>query len=277
MGRGQYTYAEAPTTNGAKALTLNVEVPRGSGPFPALIMVHGGGWSSGDLSTYDGYASRAAAAGFVAVNINYRLSRLDADGKPAAVWPAHIQDVRCAMGWLAANADEFKVDVTRVGIMGDSAGGHLAMMSAYARDESAFDGSFCPNEGTLELKAVGSLFGASDLVVAYHTGDWYIKPTLVNFLGLPDGASPEDSSKRFREANPTYWVGRGPALPTYIIHGSADTLIPPAVQESFVSAARGAGLDVKLEYVKGVGHGLGTDANFDGACDRLLDWFEEVL
>lgn len=274
---GEITYAEAPTINGLQALTLNVESPKGSGPFPAIIMVHGGGWASGDLSTYDAFTKRVKRAGFVAVNINYRLSRLGDDGQPGAVWPAHVQDVRCAARWLTSNAQHLNVDPSRVGIMGDSAGGHLAMMTAYSLDDPTFDASFCKHRESVRINAVGSLFGVSDLIVAYHTGDWYIKPTIVNFLGLPDGASPESAPKRFREANPTYWVARGPRLPTYIIHGSADTLIPPAVQESFASVAQGADLDVQLEYVDGVGHGLGSDENFENACDRLLHWFEETL
>ncbi len=105
------------------------EVPR-----PAIVIVHGGGWSSGDkrANIWARYPIEYASRGFVAISINYRLL-------PDDPFPAAIADVRAAVRWLRANAATYNVDPNRIGAYGNSAGAHLALMLGLAGPEPRLD------------------------------------------------------------------------------------------------------------------------------------------
>jgi acetyl esterase/lipase len=269
---GAITYAKIPTNNGTHRLTLDISVPNGPGPFPAIVYIHGGGWALGDLSDYEDTIKQAASAGFVAVTINYRLTdEDDGHGKARFPWPAQIEDVRCALRWLAANATTYNVNVNRVATVGGSAGGHLAMMAAYAQKEPSFDPTYCAYPPSVQVKAAVSLYGADDLNAVYEMTEWWLKPYITRFLNLPDGAKVSDYPDVFANANPLSYVGTGPKLPAYIIQGTADTLVPALTQRAFVEAARAAGQDVTIEYVEGAPHGLGT-VGAQRANETTLRW-----
>jgi acetyl esterase/lipase len=273
---GAITYAEVPTENGTHRLTLDISVPSGPGPFPAIVYIHGGGWALGDLSDYEGTIQQAARAGFVAATINYRLTdEDDGHGKARFPWPAQIEDVRCALRWLAANATTYHVNVNRVATVGGSAGGHLAMMAAYAQNEPRFDPAYCAHPAGVQVKAAVSHYGADDLDGVYEMTEWWLKPYITRLLNLPDGARVSDYEDVFANANPISYVGTGPKVPAYIIQGTADTLVPALTQRAFVEAARAAGQDVTIEYVEGAPHGLGAAAA--RAQETTLQWLTAHL
>ena len=90
---------------------------------PAIVVIHGGGWMEGDKTQLRGYGILLSRMGFVCLCASYRLSQ-------EAKWPSHIEDVKCAIRYLKANAKEFGIDPDRIGVTGNSAGGHLALMCA---------------------------------------------------------------------------------------------------------------------------------------------------
>src|SRR4051812_50160059 len=97
------------------ALTLDVHVPEGSGPFPAAILVHGGGWVAGDKQQYITYIFQPLSdAGFAWFSINYRLA-------PQFKFPADADDVESAIRFVKANAATYKVDPKRIALIGESA------------------------------------------------------------------------------------------------------------------------------------------------------------
>ncbi|HET7535264.1 MAG TPA: alpha/beta hydrolase, partial [Candidatus Didemnitutus sp.] len=113
------------------SLKLDVSVPEGEGPFPVAILVHGGGWSSGDKAGSDKPGNGAditpwfaplTTAKFTWFSINYRTA-------PEHRWPACFEDVQTAIRWVKAHAKEFKGDPNRIAILGHSAGGHLACLA----------------------------------------------------------------------------------------------------------------------------------------------------
>lgn len=107
------------TKRGTESLTLDAWVPDGAGPFPAVIIVHGGGFVRGDKQTYvKPLFPVLTDAGFAWFTINYRLA-------PGAKFPAPVQDVEDAVRWVMRNARQYKVDPKRVALTGESAGGHL--------------------------------------------------------------------------------------------------------------------------------------------------------
>ncbi|MCB1019523.1 MAG: alpha/beta hydrolase, partial [Acidobacteria bacterium] len=104
---------------GGESQLLDVFVPEGAGPFPAAILVHGGGFEAGDKQTYITYIFESLSkANFVWFSINYRLS-------PKHRFPAATDDVETAIRWVRRNAQRYKVDVDRIALIGESAGGHL--------------------------------------------------------------------------------------------------------------------------------------------------------
>ena len=100
---------------------MDVYFPEAGGPWPALVYVHGGSWIHGDKSEAAMFAHGMTAKGYVVISINYRLY-------PTGRYPAMIQDVKCAIRSLRANAGDYHLDPNRIGAMGASAGGHLVSL-----------------------------------------------------------------------------------------------------------------------------------------------------
>lgn len=117
-------------------LMLDVYAPatRSGKKAPAILMIHGGGWRSGDRSHNNTLAGQLAAKGFVAVPVEYRLS-------PEALYPASVHDVKAAIRWMRANAGKYGVDPNRLAILGFSAGGQLAALIGSTNRNPAFEGS----------------------------------------------------------------------------------------------------------------------------------------
>jgi acetyl esterase/lipase len=124
----------------SEAWKLDLAYPKGQGtkPRPALVVIHGGGWIEGDKSSFTSLKYWApgniidfAKLGFVAATINYRLSR-------EAPFPAALEDCKCAVRWLRAHAEEYHIDVNHIGAYGNSAGGHLALLSAWWTSRTAW-------------------------------------------------------------------------------------------------------------------------------------------
>src|SRR5579871_5412659 len=130
------------------SLTLDAHVPDGTGPFPTAILVHGGGWVAGDKQQYINYIFQPLTdAGFAWFSINYRLA-------PQFKFPAGAEDVEASIRYVKANAEKYKVDVNRIALIGESAGGHLASyVGARNRPESS-------------VAAVVSMYGIHDFIAA---------------------------------------------------------------------------------------------------------------
>src|SRR5262249_5209573 len=103
--------------NASTTLKLDLARPQGTGPFPVVIFLHGGGWISGTRKTYLPYMAEAVQAGYVAVSVSYRLA-------PADRFPAAVHDVKCAVRWLRAHSARYGIDPQRMGVVGYSAGGN---------------------------------------------------------------------------------------------------------------------------------------------------------
>ncbi|GAC1619437.1 MAG: hypothetical protein NVS9B10_00120 [Nevskia sp.] len=220
-----YTPADWP-----QRLLADVYVPEGRGPFPAVLVIHGGGWRSGDRAQVESLAERIAKRGYVAVNITYRLV-------PEARFPAPLLDVQQAVRWLRANAASYHADASRIGAWGYSAGAHLAALAGglspgdrlYAADAS--------------LKAIVAGGTPADLR-KFHGG------TLVpNFLG----ERWREGSTAFRESSPAAYVTPGDP-PTFLYHGSWDRLVPLDQATGYKIALDAAGVPNELYLMRGLGH-----------------------
>src|SRR3954469_23609321 len=142
---------------GETPLKLDLYSPKGhSKPVPAVIFIHGGAWKGGYRQMYHYYCVKFAEHGFVAATISYRLTG-------EAPFPAAVEDTKCAVRWIRANAEKLGVDPNKIGVAGGSAGGHLAMMIGYSSDVPQLDGKGGHANVSSRVQAVVDLYGPTDL------------------------------------------------------------------------------------------------------------------
>jgi acetyl esterase/lipase len=219
--------------------------PRPARPAPAVVYLHGGGWRSGErVSAMPPWLNPILAGnGFVAVSVSYRLS-------DEAPFPAQIHDVKAAVRWLRANAAQLSIDPTRIGIWGDSAGGHLASLLALSDGVAELDGE-CGSPGeSSAVQAVVARCAPADFLELNEPAD----EVLVQLFG---GRLDERAELR-RLASPVCHVHAG-APPFLLVHGTADEVVPYKQATGLAEALRVHGVDVSLHTVPGGHHNLRQD------------------
>ncbi|WP_108248986.1 alpha/beta hydrolase [Planctomonas deserti] len=208
--------------------------------LPAVLEIHGGGWSRGDKaeSTWRATCEWLASEGFVTINVNYRLA-------PAATFPAAIDDVTRALRWLRdpATAAQYGVDPERIGAFGGSAGGNLAALLGTRGSGSTTTGD--------RVAAVASVSGPMDLTAHGQTlGElprWLVAREL-SYLGCADFAD----CAAAEDASPTHQVD--PTDPPVLVAQSADEFIPQGMSRAFADALARAGVEHQLEITEGAAH-----------------------
>lgn len=218
-------------------------------PRPAIVIIHGGGWLEGDKSSFSTVKNRPpgniidfAKLGFVAVTINYRLSK-------EAPFPAGLHDCKCAVRWLRAHAGDYHVDPNRIGAWGNSAGGHLALMLAMTAAQADLEGDGPWREFSSQVQAAASDSGPIDLVGQYEQGT--LRTVVSLFMnGAPEG----DRLAAYHRASPTSHIHKQvPSL--LLIYGVDDNQVPVELTDKFVTALDQAGLkDVSYHRLAKVKH-----------------------
>jgi acetyl esterase/lipase len=140
------------TTNGPLHLDIFTPKKLNNSKIPTVIIVHGGGWRTGDRSQHIPLARELAKAGYVAITIEYRLSTI-------ALYPAALQDVKAAIRWAKANASKYKIDKDKLAILGFSAGGELAAFTGITNSIAKFDGSGCNDAQSSTVQAIVDIDG----------------------------------------------------------------------------------------------------------------------
>jgi acetyl esterase/lipase len=234
---------------GETELLLDLARPsEGSGPFPALVLIHGGGWYSGSRSMYRSEIAEAARRGYVAVTVDYRLTD-PVEGKARNPFPAQIEDVKCAVRWLRANADKYHIDVNRIGAKGASAGGHLSLLLATTAKVSALEGTGGHANHSCAVQAVVNYYGPTDLARLHETPK--VAPILESLLGGP----PQTLAAAYEHASPIHYISKDAPL-ILTIHGSADPIVPIEQANRFDERARETGATHTLLVLDGEPHGF---------------------
>lgn len=250
-------------TVGSRALRLDVYRLKGPRPpSPVLVFIHGGAWKSGDKRDYSVYLLPFAANGYVTVSVAYRFSR-------EAPFPAAVQDVRCAGTWIQNHAKEYGMDAERIALIGGSAGGHLAMMAAYAAEAPLLH-SECDGDSTrLKVRAVVSIYGPSDLTAPVAREN----SAVVRFIGKPWDQAPD----LYAQASPLFWIdGRDPA--TLLFHGTLDELVPVAQSDSLAARLRRAHVPVVYHRLRGWPHTMDLSQRVNDYCFyHMNEFFEKHL
>lgn len=178
--------------------------PRKSQPTPVVVNIHGGGWNKGNKESQTGF-STFFKQGIAVANISYRLSQ-------TATAPAAIEDARCALIYLVANAKELNIDPEKIVVMGGSAGGHLALMAGLLGNDKRFDKN-CAPVGEVKVAAIINKYGITEV------GAWKSKSG-TQWLGDKAG---DDAF--IRSVSPLNQVSKK-SPPVFIVHGDADPTVP---------------------------------------------------
>src|SRR5438309_1205699 len=212
------------------SLTLDAHIPEGPGPFPAAIVVHGGGWVRGDrLTEVQPLFTPLTDAGIAWFSIDYRLS------SDWTQFGTAIEDVENAVRFVKKHASEYRIDPDRIALVGESAGGQLAAMAALNA------------KADTRVSAVVALYTPTDLVdlaknstlVPQQLRD-SVRGTPLEFLMMA----------RLRQLSPLYNL-RADAPPFLLIHGTADGLVPYRQSEAMCSRMQSAGASCELYPVEG--------------------------
>ena len=221
------------STVGDRELLLDAFVPKEDKIRPAVLVIHGGAWRSGNRRQLRGYANTLAEMGFACFLIDYRLA-------PASKFPAQIQDCRQAVKWIRDHADQYKVDPNRLGAIGYSAGGHLVSLLA-TTGEAPSDA----NGNVDTLIQVGSAGGApTDFRSFPDNGKW-----AEYWMGGDLDAVPE----KFHDASSTAFVDEGDA-PVFFFNGTSDSVVPLNWSAQCHEALKKAGVRTELHTIEGAGH-----------------------
>lgn len=236
-------YRKGPSK--AWRLDLAMSAERSEELRPALVIVHGGGWRGGSKSVdvYQKMMTDYAEKGYVTINVEYRLIGV-------APFPACIEDVKCAVRWLRAHAQKYRVDPDRVGAYGHSAGAHLALMLAMAPKSAGLEGD----------------------------GGWEQHSSIVNVAAA--GSPPTELGRDAPMAKPNWWpIGHISAdhSPLFLIQGSEDRIVRAELTDDFVKKMKAAGADIEYLRVDGARHGLAYNEKLEVTDPAIEKFFAKHL
>ncbi|MBN1362341.1 MAG: alpha/beta hydrolase [Sedimentisphaerales bacterium] len=231
----------------SRAWRLDLAMPENFGEQkrPALVIVHGGGWSAGDKRDrpFRSMLLDYALKGYVTISVNYRLTR-------EAPLPACIEDVKCAVRWLKAHAEQYRVDTDRIVAYGHSAGAHLALMLGMAGPDAGLEGD----------------------------GGWNDYSS--NVTAVVGGSPPTSLPARFGDPvkySPSTYVS-AETLPILLIQGTADRIVRVETTDDFVEKLKQAGAkDVTYVRIEGGDHGVAYDSFLDRSTAAMNEFFERTL
>ncbi|MEM1225706.1 MAG: alpha/beta hydrolase [Planctomycetota bacterium] len=212
---------------------------------PAVVMVHGGGWITGDKWVQADYAKMLSEMGICVLNINYRLA-------PKNVFPAMVDDVRSALLFVQKHSDALSVDRERIGLCGYSAGAHLSSLVAVMADEPMETRLLSSNwEADDERwRSMPSIHGVCAGGTPSDFRSWPpANRTMAYFLG----GSREEVPDNYLGASITAHVSKDDA-PMHLIHGETDFIVPYASGQNLLDALRQAGVSAQMTKIEGEGH-----------------------
>lgn len=255
---------------GDRELKLDLARPEGDGPFPAIVFIHGGGWRGGNRGAYRSAIREAAARGYVAATVTYRLTDPDDSGKPSNPFPAAVHDVKCAVRWLRANADTYHVDPERIGATGGSAGGHLSLMLGVTDKSAGLEGDDHHTDQSSRVQAVVNVFGPTDLEHLAATS-----PGAAPIVAVFMNGKPSEVPETYRTASPITYVTKDDP-PMLTLHGTADKLVPPDQATRFDEKVKKIGGSHTLKLLDGQGHGF-SGAAASTATEAMFEFFNQHL
>ena len=242
------------------SVLLDIYVPKAEGTYPAILLIHGGGWKARQVKNDKPLAERLALRGYVVAQVAYRLST---DAK----YPAALHDCKAALRFMRAHAKEYQIDPTRIGCTGGSAGGHLSGLTGMTGGVKSLEGDGGNPGQSTAIKACVVMACGMDLIAANEktNGEGYIQ-----FLG-------PISEKRelYVEASPITHVSKD-SPPTLFIEGEKDSL--KIGRAEMQEKLRAAGVPTELITLKDAPHPYWMSQPWlDQTAKATADWFDKYL
>ena len=264
------------TVSDAQKLDLYLPTT-GSGPFPVVVMIHGGGFMFGDKTDGGGLAGvdQLVDAGYAIASINYRLSS-------EATYPAQINDAKAAVRLLRANASKYNLNPDKIGAWGASAGGNLVALLGTTCGVAELEGADLGNADRSScVQAVVDWFGPIDFLAMDEQFAGTSCPQNHNDASSPEsklvGAAIQTVPDLVKTTNPMNYIDATDA-PFFIQHGSADCNIPP-VQGKNLADALGAAIgpeNATYTLIDGAGHG-GAQFETESNLQLVMDFLDKHL
>lgn len=220
----------------------------------AIVVIHGGGWISGDKGDMNQYLPiiKQQLSDYAIFNINYRL------GSVITPFPAQENDVKAALTFILNKAGEYKFNTAKTVLLGASAGGHLALLQAYKQTSP-------------KVKAVVSLFGPTDMPALYQSYGAGSLPQQALQILLT--GTPATNTALYQSSSPVNFVNaQNP--PTLLLHGTADPIVPITQSIALRTMLETNGASVKMVTYNGAGHGDWDDATFANAFAEIVNFIK---
>lgn len=243
-------------TDTAQRMDVYLPAGRTTTATKAVIMIHGGGWVSGNKVDMNQFIPvlKSRLPDYAIFNIGYRLV-----SSSATAFPTQENDVKAAVNSILAKVQEYKFNSDKVVVLGASAGGHLALLQAY-------------KYSTPKMKAVVDFFGPTDIPALYSF--YATQPLNLAVLQAVMGGTPATNAAMYQSSSPVNFVS-SQSQPTLILHGTADPLVPIAQSTALKAKLETAGVYVKMVSYAGAGHGDWNTATFNDAYDQVVNFLKE--
>ncbi|MBI3857022.1 MAG: alpha/beta hydrolase [Planctomycetes bacterium] len=241
---------------------MDLYLPTSEAPpkgFPAVLIIHGGGWSGGDkgAAREQNIGTTLAKNGYVGASVNYLLAKKqDSFAKTLGeVWPRNVQDCKIAVRWLRKNASKYRIDPDHIGVIGGSAGGHLTAMLALTAPEDGLDPKEPWGDVSCRVQAAVPMYGVHDFALLAKGG--------------------EDPDLLKKSSPVTYATKDDP--PALILHGTKDTTVALAQSERLAEALKKAGVEQELVVVEGAPHSFHLEPQEQDLRPKVLAFFDKHL
>ena len=268
-------------THDGVALQGDLYLPRGGGPFPVLIAVHGGGWVQGARSAFQYWGPYLAARGYALFAISYRFAK---SGQKA--FPQAVQDVLAAVQYVRGTAKEYRLDSERVGLLGASAGANLSALAALGGGAPVIAGGY-PQDAhakvSTKVKVLIGVYGVYDVLEMWQRYNVQSprENNIEKFIGVP----PFEDRRPYFDASPiSYAVTANNKVAVHLSVGTEDDLVDRGPQtDAFLLALKEAGFFVRTTILQGAPHYWGSDpidepGSFAGfLAPRLMRFLAEKL
>ncbi|MEQ1748194.1 MAG: alpha/beta hydrolase [Prosthecobacter sp.] len=251
---------------GDQVLNLDLHTPKVANA-PPLVFVHGGAWRGGSKS--DVPIAKLLDHGFAIASVDYRLST-------EAQFPAQIHDIKAAIRFLRAKSKLFQINTASIGIVGSSAGGHLAALVGVTNGHAELEGTIGEHlDQSSDVQCIVSLFGASNLQTILLQSTEFGLKMRVPALQLLLGGQPTEKPDLAKLASPVAHLDKNDP-PLLLIHGDADQQMPPAQSQEFAKAFESLKLPLEFIMLPGSKHG-GSEFYDDERTGIIAKFLDKAL
>ena len=252
-----------------RAEKVDVYLPPENHPAPAVLLIHGGGWTGGDKADKRGesISSTLSAAGYAVFAINYQLAHKEGDTAVwKGAWPQNVYDCKSALRFMRKEAKRFGIDPNRIAVMGESAGGHLALLlgSTAHVDDLNHGGLYTDQRNT--VKCIVDFYGVPDLTDSFLKG----------LNGPFKGATEQETAANIRRASPVNYID-AKVPPMLIVHGTMDKTVPIETSQRLVDRLQQLGAIYQFVEVPGAGHSFNLQPKEMDLRPVVLDFLKKFL